>query len=147
MGYKARSPDSNQAGRVAAQTVRTLPDSTHFLLLKILSPQPLPPELTRALASLQAHPDETGWIRLSTDAPWEEVLRLTCRMPLPPQARVTVYREIHLVDDAGPYRRLWDRTEELASALAAWRLGEAPWPTLLPGELVRLAPGSASHGA
>jgi hypothetical protein len=118
-----------------------LSDASNVLLLKVLSPQPLPPELTRALASLQAHPDETGWIRLGVDAPWEDVLRVTCRTPLPPQAMVTVYCEIPPVDDGSPYRRLWDRTEELADALAEWRLGQAAWPTLLPGELVRLTPG------
>jgi hypothetical protein len=38
----------------------------------------------------------------------------------------------------GPYLRLWERTEEYAGALQAWRNGIGPIPTLLPGELVRL---------
>jgi hypothetical protein len=42
------------------------------------------------------------------------------------------------VDADEPYRRLWDRTEEHALAIGAWKAAQGPLPVLLPGDLIRL---------
>lgn len=118
-----------------------LTDSSNILLLKVTSPQTLPPAWELALTSLAGDRDQSGWIRLKDDELWEAVLRIACGTRLPPEATVTVYCEIPPESGATGYRRLWDRTEELAGALAEWGAGKADWPRLRPGELVRLAPG------
>lgn len=37
-----------------------------------------------------------------------------------------------------PYERLWDRTDELAAAMTAWKRSCGPFPSLQPGDIVRL---------
>jgi 3-methyladenine DNA glycosylase/8-oxoguanine DNA glycosylase len=102
----------------------------------------LPPAWSQALAQLHGNPDASGWIRLEAGDPWEAVLRVALGTRMPLHAAVTVYRQVSQELGGGAYQRLWDRTEDLAGALTAWRAGESAWPRLQPGELVRLIPGS-----
>lgn len=37
-----------------------------------------------------------------------------------------------------PYQRLWDRTDDLAEAVAAWKASAGTFPDLRPGDIVRL---------
>ena len=136
--YKPPVPDAP-----TELTEHVLTHSSSTLLLKVTSPQSLPPALSQALASLQGDRDETGWIRLKNGEPWEVAVRAACLSSLPPGWVVTILCELPLEPDDRRYRRLWDRTEDLAGALADWRLGMADWPQLEPGELVRLSPAGA----
>jgi hypothetical protein len=123
-----------------------LTESSDILLLKVTSPQALPAALTQALASLQGIRDDSGWIRLQDGEAWESVLRLAWDAKLPPEAMVTVYCEIRPDSGSQEYRRLWDRTEDLAHAVALWSEGKASWPRLQPGELVRLTSARSRDG-
>jgi hypothetical protein len=37
-----------------------------------------------------------------------------------------------------PYQRLWDRTDDFAEAVAAWKTAAGTFPDLRPGDIVRL---------
>ncbi len=98
-----------------------------------------PPDLEQALAALQGARREGGWIHLLDHAAWSDALRALVGC-LPGGASVVVLAEpASPSSDPGVYQRLWDRSDDLAPALAAWRSGAADWPLLQPGELVRLA--------
>lgn len=97
-----------------------------------------PPALEQALAALQGARREGGWIHLLDHEPWSDALRALVGC-LPGGASVVVLAEpASPSSDPRVYQRLWDRSDDLAAALAAWRSGAADWPPLQPGELVRL---------
>lgn len=49
-----------------------------------------------------------------------------------------VFAERASSEATGPYQRLWDRTDDLEDALAAWRESVGTFPDLRPGDIVRL---------
>jgi hypothetical protein len=109
------------------------------LLLKMSRPPAAPAgALAGALDSLAGTRHPNGWIELD-DADTGDPLRALNRLCGAGQATAILLAQARIAPPAdAPYARLWDRTEELAAQLVAWKTAGAALPTLAPGELIRL---------
>lgn len=77
-----------------------------------------------------------GRIAVRRECELREVLQACARVG----AAAVALAELPPPTAGEPYRRLHDRTNDLARALDAWKRGDGPLPRLRPGELVRLVP-------
>lgn len=70
---------------------------------------------------------------------WSEALReLACACSSDGDSAWLVAELPPASSDGGPYRRMHDRSADFAEGLTAWRTANAPFPTLEPGDMVRL---------
>lgn len=109
------------------------------ILLKIANPRAESAvALARAIGAMSGACGQDGWIELTYDDlgdPLRSVNR-ACRIE---RVTATLLAEaaVPAAPDA-PYERFWDRTEDLAAKLNAWRDGQMPFPELKARELIRL---------
>lgn len=107
------------------------------LLLTLIPPAPGGSTLALALREATVVVAESGWCELRPGAPDRALRYLNDACRCAEAAAIVLAEQLGPLPPDAPYRRLTDRTEALADALAAWR-GGAAFPPLEDGDIVRL---------